>query len=249
MSLLGRVNTGVIKKPPRILVYGQAGVGKSTWASEWPKPLFIDAERRTEHLDVARIEVDTWDEIMGIMGELSKQAEAGARPYETIIFDTVDHMEHLLFSKLCSDAGVQSIEDVGGGYGKGYTMALVQWRRFINGLEYMRNRGLTCILLAHGQVKQFQNPEGENYDRWQLKMNAKAADYLREKMDLVGFASYEDRVTKRSASDKAKATSAGERVIKFSHSPAYESKPGLNVAPKVKMTYEAFADVVPKKDS
>lgn len=245
MSLLGKISTGKITKPPRILVYGQAGVGKSTWAAEWPNALFIDAEKRTEHLDIARLEVDSWDEILGVIGEVLAQAGKGEKPYTTMVFDTVDHMEHLLFSKLCKDAGVATIEDVGGGYGKGYTAALMQWRRFINGLEQLRSAGITCLLLAHGHVRTFQNPEGENYDRWQLKMNTKAADFLREKMDIVGFASYEDKARKNRGDNKAKATTTGKRVIKMKHSPAYESKPGLDMPDTVELSYEAFNGLVP----
>jgi hypothetical protein len=218
-------------------VFGEPGVGKSTFGSEWPSPLFIDAEKRTEHLDISRVEVDSWRDVLGVMREVS-QGESG---FKTLVFDTVDHMELMIYDHLCKDGNVKTIEDYGGGYGKGYTAALDQWRLFILGLEKLRSQGITCLLLAHGHIKTFRNPTGEDYDRWQLKMNVKAANFLREKMDAVGFAHFED-FTEEDKKKNLKAHTTGDRMLAFSHSPAYESKQGINLPDEIELSYEAFRE-------
>ena len=162
-------------------------------------------------------------------------------PVKTLVFDTVDHMELMIYDHLCSEKGVKSIEDYGGGFGKGYTAALDQWRLFILSLEKLRDKGITCLLLAHGHIKTFRNPTGEDYDRWQLKMNVKASNFLREKMDAVGFAHFED-FTEEDNKKNHKAKTTGDRMLSFDHSPAYESKRGINLPDEVELSYEAFME-------
>lgn len=245
MSLLGKITKGKIQKAPRVLIYGQAGVGKSSFAADWPDVLFIDVEKRTEHLDVNRVEVDSWDEIMGVMRELYNLAkEEKKTPYKTLVIDTVDHAEHLLFAKLCKEDAKETIDDVGGGYGRGYNLALSHWTKLVSGLEALRGVGITCLLVAHGHVKTFKNPEGEDFDRYTLKMNVKAADYIREKMDAVGFASWQDVAHRKKGDTKAKAVTTGKRLLRFKHSAAYESKPGLNLPDEIPLSYTAFQEAL-----
>ena len=44
MSQLARIQRGRTPMPPRILIYGTEGIGKSTFASESPKPIFLQTE-------------------------------------------------------------------------------------------------------------------------------------------------------------------------------------------------------------
>ena len=231
---------GVQKKPWRMMIYGQPGVGKSTFAAGAPKPLFIDVERRTEHLDIPRLQPDSWETVLSVIKELVSNTSE----YKTVVFDTVDHLEHLVFTYLTKKFGVQSIEDVAGGYGKGYTMALEEWRRFAVGLEALRDKGYNILLLGHGHVKTFNNPTGENYDRWIIKINQKAADFLKEKVDAVGFAHYDDGTKKGKGDLKAKAVGSDDRVLTFLHNPAFESKRGLGLPDEVELKFSELKGLV-----
>lgn len=262
MTLLGRISKGPIDRPLRVIIYGQPGVGKSTFASQWPEPLFIDCEQRTSHLDVSRVEVKNWAEILDIMRELIgqkdraapsegnvvKQAEAR---FKTLVFDTLDHMEHLIHDKLCSDEGVKGIEDYGGGYGKGYTATVDQWRKFAIGVEQLRNKGFNIVMLAHAHVKTFKNPLGEDYDKWQLKMNHKSANFLKEKCDAMGFAHFEELIKDaKSKMDKAKVVICdSDRLLTFKHSAAWESKQGVNLPDEVELNYTAFKEALDVESS
>ncbi len=51
MSLLQQVQRGRSHLPPRILVYGTEGVGKSSLAATTPKPIFIQTEDGLGEID------------------------------------------------------------------------------------------------------------------------------------------------------------------------------------------------------
>jgi hypothetical protein len=237
--LLDSISKGTIDKPPRIMVYGQPGVGKSQFASGAPNTLFIDSERRTEHLDVNRLEVTTWGEIMNASAELYTLKEKGECDYTTVVYDTLDHMELLLHKMLCKKSCVESIEEIGGGWGKGYTEALEHWEKFNRGLEALREVGFTIVLLAHSQIRMFKNPEGEDYDKYMLKLHQKAANFLIAEMDYVGFATFEDVVLEERFK-KAKGKTTGERILKFVHSAAYDSKAGRPITDVIPLDWDAF---------
>ena len=49
------ITRGKINKAKKIVVYGPEGIGKSTFASKFPDPVFIDTEGSTNDMDVARL--------------------------------------------------------------------------------------------------------------------------------------------------------------------------------------------------
>lgn len=242
MSLLAKLSRGRVAGPVRLVVYGPAGVGKSTFAASAPSPLFFDFEGRTKHLDVARIEPKAWSEVLGALRELY----TAPGEFKTIVFDTLDHMELLIHAAVCKDNGWTNIEDPG--FGKGYLPALHEWGKFLGALELLqRDKGLNVILLAHSQLATVKNPAGDDYNVHALKLKGgaktSASDLVREKVDLVGFAHFEDFAKKENAKDKlakAKAFTTGDRVLTFAHHPAFETKKGVPMADETKLSWDAF---------
>ena len=49
------ITRGVIPTAKKVVIYGPEGIGKSTLASKFPDPVFIDTEGSTNHMDVARL--------------------------------------------------------------------------------------------------------------------------------------------------------------------------------------------------
>jgi len=241
MSLLASVSKGVRKRPYLVMVYGQPGVGKSTFAAKADSPLFFDVERRTDHLDIARVQPSKWEAVLDGMRELVKEEQI---PFKTLVFDTVDHLELLIYTFLCQRDGVKSIDEVAGGYGKGYTEALNEWRRFMVGLEALRDKGYNVMLLGHGHVKSWKNPTGEDYDRWVVKINQKCGDFLREKVDAVGFAHFDDAAVKKKGETKAKAVGGNKRLLTFEHGPGYESKQGIALPDEVELDFNNIREAL-----
>lgn len=245
MGLLERISRGRVSGPVRLVVYGPAGVGKSSFAAGAPNPLFFDFEGRTQHLDVARIRPQSWEDVLGAMRELY----TAPGEYKTLVFDTLDHMETLIHAHACKTNGWTSIEDPG--FGKGYVNALLEWHKFLGACEALQSKGLNTVLLAHSQLSTVKNPAGEDYNVYALKLKGgaktNASDLVREKVDLVGFAHFEDFSRKADPKDKlakAKAITTGERVITFSHHPAFETKAGIPVKAECKLSWAAFEDAL-----
>ena len=136
MSLMTQVQRGRMAKPPRILVYGTEGIGKSTFGSQAPKPIFVQTEDGLDELDCDKFPLATnYDDVLTALTELKTQAH----DYESIVIDSLDWLERLIWDKLCAQNGVNSIEKVDGGYARGYTHALTYWREIIDQLNVLRN--------------------------------------------------------------------------------------------------------------
>ncbi len=97
----------------KVVIYGPEGIGKSTFASMFPRPVFIDTEGSTSHMDVTRTPAPlSWT-------ELTRQVDIfiqNTHLLGTLVVDTADWAEKLCTEQLCSVKGVTGIEDFG--YGK-----------------------------------------------------------------------------------------------------------------------------------
>lgn len=218
---LGSVVAGRLDVPLRTMLYGVEGIGKSTFGAQSPKPIFLCAESGTSQLDVARFpEPKSWSDVFDAVRELTDENH----DYKTLVIDTLDWLEPLCWDRICErgDKGkrVESIESFG--YGRGFQMALDEWRLLIGALEKLiATKRTNVILLAHSQIRTFKNPEGDDYDRWELKLHAKAAGRLKEWCDDVLFAKYE---TFSTGKDTRKAVSDGARVVHTNRMAAWDAK-------------------------
>lgn len=220
MSLLNKVTKGKIELPHFLLIYATDGIGKSTFAAQAPSPIFVGTEDGSSNLDVARFPsaksfADVKEAIHSLIHETHE--------YKTLAIDSLDWLEPLVWAEVCSEGGQKSIEEFG--YGRGFTIALTKWQQFIGQLKTLRDtKKMNIILIAHAQVKAFHDPsQPSSYDRFQLKLNDKAAALFREAVDTVLFATYETFV-KKDGTQKAKAFGDGKRVVFTERRPAFDAK-------------------------
>jgi hypothetical protein len=235
---LKAVTTGKVERPRRILLHGVDGVGKTTFAAGAPKPIFLGAEEGTNHLDVARFPLpETLDDIFDAIRVLTLEPH----DFETLAIDTLDWMEPIVWKHVCDGAKVASIEDVGAGYGKGYLAALDVWRRIISGIERLqRDRHMHVVALAHSIIKPFKNPEGDDYDRYVLKMNEKAASQWREWCDGVYFANYETFAKKDTRTKRVRGVSSGLRFLHTERTAAYDAKDRYGLPTTLPLSWDEF---------
>lgn len=155
--------TGKKPGPRRLLAYAAHGVGKSTFASHAPNPLFLDIEEGTHDLDVAR-----WDQpITSYMAFVSvlEWVRHQQHDYQTLVIDTIDWLEKLIFQDIATQAGVVSVADID--FGKGYPRSIPKWSFILNTLEIIqRQRRMGIVLLSHARIEKVANPEGTQYDRY-----------------------------------------------------------------------------------
>ena len=237
MSVLAKVSRGKIAAPIKALVYGVEGVGKSTLGAGLPDPLFICAESGTEQLDVARLpEPRAWSEVLQALDELA----AGGHGYQSLVVDTLDWLEPLVWEHLCRKHKWPSIEAPG--YGKGYVEALSEWRDLLRRLDLVRAQGMHVLLLGHSTVRRVSPPDLEPFDRYSLKINEKAAALVREWSDAVLFAQYEVATSKGKQDRVARAYSTGERVLRTTYSASWDAKNRWGLPETVPMQAQVMLD-------
>lgn len=219
---LADIQTARAAVPPRILIYGEHGIGKSTWAAGAPRPIFLQTEDGLTGIDAPRFPLATdFDQVESALTALCEPHDFG-----TVIIDSADWLEAIVQRAVAIKAGHKGIEDFG--YGKGYSYACDKFREVLSMLNFLRTeRGMGVILTAHARAKRFNDPLTEPYDRYEIKLHEKTANLLCEWCDVVGFASL--RYTTKSADGGfggkvTRAVETGERTLSVISSPAYEAK-------------------------
>ena len=232
--------------PPRILVHGVAGVGKSTFAANAESPVVVATEDGLGMLKVASFPLArSFDQVMEALAALYSE------PHEfgTVVVDSVDWLEPLIWKRACDDNRWGSIEEPG--YGKGYIAALDLWRQYLDGLNALRDeRGMTVIQIAHTDIRRFDSPEHEPYDRYVIKLHARAAALLQEHSDIVLFANYRISTVKSDVGFNKKVTRAlgsGERGLYTAERPAFLAKNRYGLPDVLPLDWQAFAAAMPQR--
>lgn len=252
MSKLGNVSRGRLKAPHRYLIYGAEGCGKSTLAAHAPSPIWIDAEDGSGHLDVARYPFGegptghvprTYAEVLSAIDDL----ETSKHDYKSVVFDTLDRIEHLLWGFILerdskpsamnkTGAKLTSLESYG--FGKGHQVALDEWRVFCSRIDRLRAKtGVDVIFLCHAQVRPYKNPSGDDYDRYTLRLSDKSAGFIKEWCDVVGYACFEEGAAETS-SGRIKGFSTGKRLLKFERDAAFDAKSRLALPKQIELNIE-----------
>jgi hypothetical protein len=241
---LASLNRTTALKPPRILIHGVHGVGKTTFAAGAPEPVFLLTEDGLGTLDVPHFPLArTFDEVMQTLAALYTEDHA----FRTLVVDSVDWLEPLIHAKVCRDQGWNSIEDAG--YGKGYVLAVDVFRQYLEGVNALRDdKGMAIVQIAHTDIKRFDSPESEPYDRYVIKLHTKASALLQEHSDVVLFANYRVSTVKSDVGFNRKVTRAlgsGERLLHTTERPAFLAKNRYALPETLEMSWAALAEAMP----
>lgn len=241
-----KIISGKIIKPQKVVIYGPEGIGKSTFAAQFPKPLFIDTEGSTSHLEVDRLPRPTsWQ----MLRQYIKELKADPMNYQTLVIDTADWAERLCEEAVCQANGKAGVEDFG--YGKGYTYVKEEFGRMLDGLSDLIDAGMNIVLTAHSIIRKFELPEETGaYDRYELKLGNKAgnqcAALAKEWADMVLFANYKEIVI--TSKDGKKKVSGGQRVMHTLHNPCWDAKNRHNLPEELPFDYAQIARCIPSKE-
>lgn len=243
MSMLTQIQRGKASKPPRILIYGTEGIGKSTFGAEAPRPIFIQTEDGLDEINCDRFPLATsYEQVSAALQEL-RTAE---HDYESVVIDSLDWLERLVWDSLCQEYGVSSIEKVDGGYARGYTHALKHWREIINHLNALRNqKGMVVVLIAHSKVERFEDPEAASYDRYSPRLHKHAGALVSEWCDAVLFATRRIRTQSEDAGFNRKrniahALGRDERILRCVGGPSCVAKNRYGITDELPLSWSAF---------
>jgi GTPase SAR1 family protein len=139
--------SGVEKTPIKFCIYGAEGVGKTSLASKMPDPLFLDTEGGTSRLDVRRIKITSWEELIGTIKEVIDNPDV----CKTLVVDTADWAESLCSDFICNKYRKANIEDFG--FGKGYTYLAEEFSNLLQLLSKLVDVGINPVVIAHGKPR------------------------------------------------------------------------------------------------
>ena len=242
-----QITSGRIATAIKVVVYGPEGIGKSTFAAQFPDPVFIDTEGSTVHMDVKRLpRPDLWVELLNEV-EYVRQNPGCCK---TLVLDTADWAETLCSEYVCARDQKTGIEDYG--YGKGYRFLFEEFGRLLNALEQVREKGVNIVICCHAAMRKFEQPDELGaYDRWSLKLTdtprASIAGAVKEWADMVIFANYKTIVVNVDGKGAAKGKNkvqGGKRIMYTAHHSCWDAKNRFGLPEEAEFSYEVIRGVI-----
>ncbi|QOY37070.1 ATP-binding protein [Anaerobacillus isosaccharinicus] len=235
--------SGKIEKAKKCVLYGPEGIGKSSLAAQFPKPIFIDTEGSTTELNVDRLpKPSSWTMLNQQVDWVKQQAGR----FKTLVIDTIDWAEMLCIESVCSQHNKKGIEDFG--YGNGYVYTKEEFGRFLNKLSDVIDAGVNVVLSAHSQIVKFEQPDEMGaYDRYQLKLGKKTssqtAPLVKEWADMVLFINYKTYSVATDDKGKKNKGQGGVRTIYTTHHPAWDAKNRHGLPDELPLDYASIAHI------
>lgn len=237
------ITKGKIQSAKKVVIYGAEGIGKSTFAAQFPEPIFIDTEGSTKELDVARFDKPTsWAMLLGQIDYVIAN-----KPCKTLVIDTIDWAETQCLESVCTAHNKKGIEDFG--YGNGYVYEKEEFGKFLNKLNDVISAGVNVVLTAHAIIRKFEQPdEMGSYDRWELKLGKKTTNLIsplvKEWADMVLFANYKTLSVATDKDGKKHKAQGGKRVMYTAHHPCWDAKNRYGLAEELPFEYAQIAAII-----
>ena len=236
-----KIETGLEKRPLKVVIYGAEGIGKSTFASQFPNTLFLDTEGGTSSLPVRRVKCgDSWEYLLSCVEEVIKDPSI----CQTLVVDTADWAESLCSKYVCEKYRKANIEDFG--FGKGYVYLVDEFSKLLDDLNKLIEIGVNAVVIAHGKPRKFELPEeAGQFDRWEMKLSKQVAPLLKEWCDMLLFCNYKTYVI--TTENNTKKAQGGKRVIYTSHHACWDAKNRFGLPDELDLDFKCIEHLFEKK--
>jgi hypothetical protein len=236
-SILGAVTTGVTRSGLRFVIAGQEKIGKTTLCTGAPGALLVPLEVGFGGVSVAKTPMlQTWEETLQLMGEITALAQKGQFPYQTLVFDSGTALERQIHDAIIrrdpayrpGSKKVITMESCHGGYGKGYNLANEEFDQFLALCDQLAvYGGINIVITCHVFASKVMDPTAGEYDSFDLLLHSPKnqktygkRERLTQWADIVGFMYEPVFVSKTDNMTKAVSQNKG-RVMGFNRTPAY----------------------------
>lgn len=243
MNFKDRIMKANKRKAYFILLYGVAGIGKTTFAAQAPDPIFIDLEGGLNDLEESSIDMmpqpESFTELMAQIEELISDPSYA---YQTLVIDSLTRLEPMVWDEVCKEGKKASITKFG--YGEGYKLSNIKWKLLIDKLQHLRTlRGWNIILTAHPETKEVPDPlQLHDYSRWQPRLHKDAMNMFIEASAATLFAEEETFVKYDEETDKAKAITENKRFLRTIFQANVIAKNRYGLPAKIDLRWESFDD-------
>ena len=259
--MLEKYKRAVVRKPEKLVVEGEAGAGKTTFACSShtkKEPAFvINADDGGENVfhktginlihdciptgDVKE-NAEKWDQLMATLREIATEKSGIKR----IIVDSVDKVEILAQAKTCALHKLTHIEDMG--YGKGFAYSRGEMAKLLSGLNYLRDtQDIQPILVCHTQVRTINKPTMEPYDSFVLKLHRSLCGDVMEWADVILFVAFETIVKKIDSGFNRKdsrAIQSGKRFLYTSGSMGVDAKNRFDLPAEIPADWDEYQKLI-----
>jgi len=223
-------------KPPRIVLNAVEGWGKTSCAAYAPALALLMAKGETGYetllgaglvpqVDTAYVE--SWPALLAFV---NKMAEVEKPNHKVLAFDALGGFERLCHEHVCS----RDFKSVWGekgfsSYQKGYDLAVTDWLMLLAGLDRLRARGVTILMLGHVQIRPFKNPLGEDFDRYVANIHHKTWGVTHKWADAVLFGNFRTVLDTLTPGARPKGIGGTDRVLYCERRDAYDAKNRYNL--------------------
>lgn len=229
MSILETITRGKTFGAPRIVLYGMEGIGKSTFASRFPNPIFVQTEDGLGNIDCAKFPLAQSAE------DAFNQLDAlRTTDFATVVLDSLDWLERLIWDQVAKDEKVASIEKIG--YGKGYVIALTYWRKILDVLSALHAQNKIVLLLAHAVAEDYADPEVANLKRFAPRLHKTARSLIAEYVDVILLATRQYGAAKGDANNP--------RIVRTEASPYQVAKSRYAIPPELPLDANAVLTAI-----
>jgi len=223
--------------PTSGLVYGLPGIGKSSLAAAFPSPVFLDTERGTSSLDVARIEIASWDELRQAIAELGSTRHE----FKTVVIDSIDWAEEMLGQAICKEHSKASLQDFG--YGKEAVYLREGIAKLTSACNGLIGAGMHVVFIAHAKIEKVSLPDlTDSYDRYTINLSKHVTPKIKEWCDVMLFCNYKTQ-TVEGKDKKTKAVGGKRRVMYAECAAAWDAKNRYGLDAELPMAIESLAPI------
>lgn len=227
-------------KAPRVMLYGPHGLGKTTFGASAPNPVFLMTEDGLGKLSIDHFPLaQCYQDVLDAIGALYE----GEHGFQTVVLDSADWLDNLIWTDINTKYDAKDLA-----YGKGAVIAADYWRNVLSGFAALRDKhSMATVILAHCQIKRFDSPEVEPYERYQPKLQDRSSALVQEWCDMVLFTNFRTVVKHEEVGfDKkvSRGITTGERLMYTTEKPAYLAKNRYGLPESLPLSWAALAQAL-----